>query len=286
MKKTFTLLAFVVILSLVLSACSPSIIYAQNDQFAPGFGSGSAVSAQFIVTENIVPVRNQGTLVYAPMGAETGINVVVFRPDVAAQMLLVIPMGGSIALMDGPEPGPADVVAVIYAGSQTVAIIILANLAAHTAELVFEGLDDVTTTVDVGYLPMDPDHNRDHDVASNLTQAQAVLTALDVWVTAGYGGGKGPGNDVRCIVMKASNSVVRFIVWTKTHISVTGIDRGTLLIWHAVAPDGIEQFADTYTNKSAQTLLNVPQDLKSNANISMEEWDCNRFPPAPPLPGG
>lgn len=274
---------------MIMSACSPEVLldpqsHAGNPTdptaIAAAYAAGP-IAAQVVVTEKMLPVKNKGQLVYAP---GSGIEVVVFKPDMANELLMLIPIGGTVALIDGPSP-ILDIVAVLYSAGKAVAILVLFAVTAYTVEKAFEGVRDLTTTIEVGYLPLGPDHHTEHDVAKNLVLAEGVVTSLTTWITTGPGG-KGPDNSVRCLVMKAGQAVVRFIVWSKTHVSATGIARGTLMWWHAAAPAGVEPLADIYTNKSAQTLLDVPTDLRGNGNISMEEWNCNQFPPTPLLPAG
>lgn len=286
MKKTrlLTHISPIVILSLILGACTPCVLYSSTDPLAPGYGSHSAVPAPYVVSETIVPAQNLGTIVYAPMGEDTDITVVMFKPNMANEMLMVIPIGATISVLDGPEPGPADVVAALYSTGKVIAIVIGAGIVAYDVYMTFQGIEELTMTIDVGYLPRDGSHNPAHDVENNLAAATATLTALSTWTTTGPGG-MGPDNKVRCVVMKAGEAVVRFLIWNRTGYSTTGIPRGDLMWWHATPPEGIQPWADFYPGKSGNTLTNVPQDLVENSNIRMEEWDCNNFPTPPALPG-
>jgi hypothetical protein len=293
-KKTSILFSVVVIFSLLLSACgNPRVLvdpqsYVGNptdpEEITAAYAAGP-IEAQplFTVDESIVPA-NVGEIIYAPMGADTDITFILFRPELANEMLMLVPVGAGIAVLDGPQPGPTDVVAALYSAGKVIAVVFVIAVSAYDVYMAFDGIQELTMTLQVGYLPRSGNHNPEHDVEQHLESAMATITALTVWVTSGPGG-LGPDNKVRCVVMKAGDAIVRFIIWNQTHLSTMGVPRGDLMWWHASAPEGVQPWADFYPNKSGNTLTNVPQDLSQNSNIRMEEWDCKDFPSPPALPG-
>jgi hypothetical protein len=244
------------------------------------------VQTSYVMSDSIVPARNSGTITYAPLGEGTGINIVTFQPSRANELMMLVPVGGTIAMLDTPAPGPADVIAAVYVAGKIVAVVVAVGITAYATYQVFEGIEDLVVTIETIYVPRSPEHKPEHDVINNVAQVTAVITAL--YTFAATNPPPGDNNDVRCIIMRSAGTVARYIVWQKTFVNPTSlVAKGTIIIWHAAAPSGIDPWVGTYVNKSAQTLLKVPGDLVDDSlQITMEEVGCGNFPPPPMMPTG
>lgn len=127
------------------------------------------------------------------------------------------------------------------------------------------------------YIPVPPSHHPEHDVANKLVQATTIITGFTAWEAAG--GPQGDPNRYRCIVLIVGDAAARFILWQKDH--------AVLLVWHAVAPTGVDPFVTLYGPKGGGSLLNVPGDIKqAYPDARMEPVNCDQLPPVPPLPAG
>lgn len=124
------------------------------------------------------------------------------------------------------------------------------------------------------YIPVSTSHNLVHSPALDADARTRVEVLISFWTKAGP---PLDPNRVKCIVMMLANVPTRWIVWTLTGFSSTGIPRGDLSWFDRFGWEG------SYPNKSGATLLDTPTDLRGNSQISMEEVSCNDFPTLPPL---
>lgn len=291
MKKIFNKFFVIVCLSaLLVSACGgqPPRGEVVMDPNNPGNPDPSAVQVSFVsftYTEEMVPDRNSGTITYAPLGANTGINVVTFQPNRAEEMLMLVPVGATIAVADGPAPA-GDIIAAVYFGAKLVAIAVAAGITAYAITEAYAGVADIIVTIETIYVPPSGAHHPEHDVKNNIAMVSAMMTAF--YAFASQSPNPGPENDFRCVIMRSLGAVARYIVWQKTSVNpVSLVAKGTVVIWHAAAPVGTDPWIGTYANKSGQTLLKVPTDLTDDSlQITMEEVGCGTLPPPPMLPMG
>lgn len=127
----------------------------------------------------------------------------------------------------------------------------------------------------VDFIPISAKHNQEHTPNLSPEAATRVDTIVTIWTVQGP---PPPENtDLRCVIMKAGETAIRWLIWQKTGLSATGIPRGNLSWFDKLG------WEDSYANKSGATLTDVPTDLRDNPEISMQEVSCKDFPTLPPM---
>lgn len=133
------------------------------------------------------------------------------------------------------------------------------------------------------YIPRSPGHHTEHDVEKNLSLASAVIATYSSFAITN----PPPGDqNIICAQMRIAGQVVRQYIWVYTHTNaVSGVDRGTLLIWNTNTLPGESPWVSIFQGQNSNSLLKVPRDFDQSLEIIMEQVGCGSTPP-PALPAG
>jgi hypothetical protein len=241
----------------------------------PARGSFTSTEGNVIVTPVPMRVPTPPTL----QGSDSGLQVYYYYEPINFQQMgvVVMPMttfAGGAALLDGPLP-VGDVVGILVLSGTAIAYVVY-KTAVPAGAIYYQDPADLAAMLALwgsllAYIPVSPEHKAEHTVVLGSTNvATQVFTEL-------YG--KWPpknGDQTYCYLLKAGEEVLRFLVWSYTGTSATGVLRGNLNWWQ-FGPSGPEAYG--YRNKSFNTMESVPTDLQGKGYTITKTSCDNHFPP-------
>lgn len=111
-------------------------------------------------------------------------------------------------------------------------------------------------------------HNPDHDIANNLSAVQVMLENFFIW-RYNYRTGKNRNDDFLCKVYKTGETIVAYSLWQRSD--------GRFLVWNSY------RYVTTFF-KTFEEFNTPPDSMKDNVNMS--SFPCDQLPPMPMLPVG
>lgn len=196
-----------------------------------------------------------------------GLSIYYLYEPIDISQMAIVPTFGGIALADGIIPGPADMVGLIVVGGVIIAYVV----GRVPIEIYYDGIQDLNGTISylAQYIPVTQDHDTNHTVvAGSSTIATTIFTELlNKWPPK--------DNNTRCFILKKGPEILRYLVWSFTNLSSTGIPRGNLSWWQ-YGPEGPEAYS--YQGKSLRTMKTLPKDLEGQG-YDIEDIDCNSISP-------